>query len=218
MRSSEYTVNDKHLLCTEAGTVEQRPTQMRGGELPVRRGIVIHYTSGPAPGCIDWLVKRRNTNQSSAHLVIRRDGTVVQLAPFNVVTWHAGQSAWKGRKQLNSCYLGIELENWGELNVHEGKAVTDSATPREIPWSDVLAAAHKNGGGMTHWHRFTPAQVATCTVVCQALAKRYNLTPGAGDDIVGHDDISPGRKTDPGPAFPMGDVRVACGFPAEITK
>jgi N-acetylmuramoyl-L-alanine amidase len=35
-------------------------------------------------------------------------------------------------------------------------------------------------------------------IVCQALIEKYNIK-----EIVGHDDIAPGRKVDPGPAFPM---------------
>ena len=34
------------------------------------------------------------------------------------------------------------------------------------------------------------------------LANHYGLR-----DVVGHDDIAPGRKQDPGPAFPMASVR-----------
>ena len=34
------------------------------------------------------------------------------------------------------------------------------------------------------------------------LTTRYNLR-----DVVGHDDVSPGRKSDPGPAFPISSFR-----------
>jgi N-acetylmuramoyl-L-alanine amidase len=48
-------------------------------------------------------------------------------------------------------------------------------------------------------------------MVSKLLVERYNL-----DDLIGHEDIAPSRKTDPGPAFPMANLRVACNFPAMI--
>jgi AmpD protein len=44
--------------------------------------------------------------------------------------------------------------------------------------------------------RYTAAQYTTLTRVVRALRARYPIT-----DIVGHRDIAPGRKTDPGDAF-----------------
>ncbi len=46
----------------------------------------------------------------SAHLLIRRDGEVVQYVPFHERAWHAGASRWRGRERCNDFALGIELE------------------------------------------------------------------------------------------------------------
>ncbi|RUO80061.1 1,6-anhydro-N-acetylmuramyl-L-alanine amidase AmpD [Idiomarina tyrosinivorans] len=46
----------------------------------------------------------------SAHLVIHRDGRVVQYVPFNQRAWHAGKSRYCGRKRCNDYAIGIELE------------------------------------------------------------------------------------------------------------
>lgn len=50
----------------------------------------------------------------SAHLLIRRDGEVVQFASFAERAWHAGRSRWfDGRRErigLNDFSIGIELE------------------------------------------------------------------------------------------------------------
>ena len=46
----------------------------------------------------------------SAHLFIRRDGEVVQFAPFAARAWHAGVSRWRGRERCNDFSVGIELE------------------------------------------------------------------------------------------------------------
>lgn len=46
----------------------------------------------------------------SAHLLIRRDGSLVQYVPFHRRAWHAGRSAWRGRTACNDFSVGIELE------------------------------------------------------------------------------------------------------------
>ncbi len=46
----------------------------------------------------------------SAHLLIRRDGHLVQYVPFHRRAWHAGISCHEGREQCNDFSVGIELE------------------------------------------------------------------------------------------------------------
>lgn len=48
--------------------------------------------------------------QVSAHVLIRRDGEVVQYVPFDRRAWHAGQSCFEGRARCNDYSIGIELE------------------------------------------------------------------------------------------------------------
>lgn len=46
----------------------------------------------------------------SAHLLIRRDGELIQYVPFYQRAWHAGTSSWNGREQCNDFTIGIEME------------------------------------------------------------------------------------------------------------
>ncbi len=46
----------------------------------------------------------------SAHLLIRRDGELVQYVPFHLRAWHAGSSSYQGRERCNDFSIGIELE------------------------------------------------------------------------------------------------------------
>ena len=46
----------------------------------------------------------------SAHLLIERDGRMIQFVNFNDRAWHAGQSLYDGRKRCNDFSIGIELE------------------------------------------------------------------------------------------------------------
>ena len=50
----------------------------------------------------------------SAHLLIRRDGELLQFVPFNERAWHAGQSYFRGRTRCPAFSLGIELEGEDE--------------------------------------------------------------------------------------------------------
>ena len=46
----------------------------------------------------------------SAHVLIRRDGELIQFVPFLQRAWHAGQSNYCGRDACNDFSIGIELE------------------------------------------------------------------------------------------------------------
>ena len=46
---------------------------------------------------------------ASAHFMIPRDGSILQLVPLEFQAWHAGTSIWKGRKHCNCFMFGIEL-------------------------------------------------------------------------------------------------------------
>lgn len=51
----------------------------------------------------------------SAHILIRRDGELVQYVPFDRRAWHAGQSCFQGRDNCNDFSIGIELEGTDEI-------------------------------------------------------------------------------------------------------
>lgn len=151
------------------------------------------------------LTRRRTRGNVSAHLVIGRDGEIVQLAPFDRVTWHAGRSRWRCRgvdyAGLNQHAIGIELVNAGPLEPlldEEGGQTWRAWWGRRYPPSDVVEAEHKHGGPCRGWLKYPETQRATAQAAVSALVRRYRLL-----DLLGHDDIAPGRKLDPGPAFPM---------------
>jgi N-acetylmuramoyl-L-alanine amidase len=175
------------------------PSPNRGGSLTPEY-LVIHYTAGrDARESIDWLTNRRA--QASAHLVIDRDGEVTQLVPFDAVAWHAGQSSWEGRVGLNRWSIGIELDNPGRVTRRNGHWWHWTGS-RRYDERDVLEATHKNESSPAGWHVYPPEQLESALAVASALVAEYGLR-----DVVGHDDISPGRKSDPGPAFPMESFR-----------
>lgn len=166
----------------------------RGGQMTPEY-LVMHYTAGrSALSSINWLTNP--TAKASAHLVIGRDGSITQLVPFDTIAWHAGRSSWNGRHGLNQYSLGIELDNAGMLTRHGNKF--RAWFGQEFEEHDVIEAVHKHGGSLSGWHLYTAEQLETALEVAAFLIHHYRLK-----DIVGHDDIAPRRKQDPGPAFPI---------------
>jgi AmpD protein len=98
----------------------------------------------------------------SSHLLIRRDGEIVQYVSFNERAWHAGASNYCGRERCNDFSIGVELEG-----------------------ADTIA--------------YEPIQYRVLANTIDALCSAYSSL--SRERVVGHSDIAPGRKTDPGESF-----------------
>jgi N-acetylmuramoyl-L-alanine amidase len=185
-----------HWLFGDKVVLEETPN-MGGGISP--EYLVIHYTAGRSAESSVKHFKDPSV-QVSAHVVIGREGGVWQVVPFNRRAWHAGESAWAGRVGMNGCSIGIELDNAGKLNRVGDKYQAWFGI--SYPESEVVHARHKDEHELAYWHAFTEKQIARGLEVATLLTRSYGLK-----DILGHDDIAPGRKVDPGPAFPMRSFR-----------
>jgi len=160
--------------------------------------IVIHFTAGrSAESSANYLC---GNVQASAHLVIGREGEIYQLVPFDTVAWHAGVSHYGGRTGLNQYSIGIELDNAGELTKVGNEF--QSWFGEKYPPTEVLYARHRNDQTPGYWQVFTPKQIQACEEVCKLLIDTYAIKT-----IVGHEEIAPDRKRDPGPAFPLDKLR-----------
>lgn len=192
-----------HRLALDDGNTLPYVASPHVGKVLVPRFLVIHYTGGSsAAGTIAWF--QNPSSKVSAHLVIARDGKVTQMVPFNREAWHAGQSRWGNLSGLNHHSVGIELDNAGCLIRSGGKWVSPLGR-RSYPDSEVTVALHKNdppGTAPSGWHAYTPEQIEATLECGMALVEHYGLA-----DVLGHDDIAPGRKRDPGPDLPMASLR-----------
>jgi len=194
---------ENHIL--EGIQFKQTPN-ISGLKIVGPRFLILHYTaSGNVPGTVGSLT--RKGGNKSAHLVIGRDGEVVQLASFDQRAWHCGQSEWKGLEGLNYYSIGIEFVNWGDLT-EDKDGVFRSWAGTIVPSHEVVNAIHKNETIPRDWQDFTPAQLAKGAEVARAILEAYPSI----EMILGHDDIAPTRKTDPGPAFPMNQFLIDCRF------
>ena len=180
--------------------VSFRQTPNVGGALKPRF-VLLHYTAGRnLESSVESLCTKKPQGNASAHLVLGRDGRIVQLAAFNAVTWHAGASQWGGFDGLNHHAIGIEMDNAGLLHLEGERYV--SWFGKTCPADEVHVAEHRHGGGPRPWHGFTEAQIGRALELCELLVAHYGL-----EDVLGHEDVARGRKVDPGPAFPLAAVR-----------
>lgn len=128
-----------HRLYTADGkpvAFEQTPNK---GGIYIPHYLVMHYTAVTrAAGSVSWFLNKNA--KASAHLLIDRDGSIVQFTSFNEVTWHAGVSRWNG---LNQYSIGIELVNGGRLS-KSGNNWMCPVDKRVVPDIEVVMAKHKN--------------------------------------------------------------------------
>jgi N-acetylmuramoyl-L-alanine amidase len=196
--SKSLRIDDKHRLVGDKVTFRESPNH--GGVLKPRY-LVMHYTAGrSAASSVESLCTQKPSGNASAHIVLGRDGSIVQLVPFNVVSWHAGVSQWNGINGLNTYSIGIEMDNAGLLK-RVGKQY-QAWFGAAYPEDQVLLAEHKHGGGVQPWHTYTEVQIERALELAEVLVARYGL-----EDVLGHEDIARGRKQDPGPAFPLESVK-----------
>jgi N-acetylmuramoyl-L-alanine amidase len=160
--------------------------------------IILHYTA--MENC-EQAVKRLTDakSQVSAHLVIGRNGEILQLVPFNKVAWHAGKSRWGNYENLNNHAIGIELDNAGWLNRSMGSYY--SWFGKEYPREQVFRYKGKEKRIRKYWHNYSEAQLDSTYKVIAALSAAYSIQA-----TLRHSDVSPTRKSDPGPAFPFNSI------------
>lgn len=158
-------------------------TGMAPGELQIDRSIQARSQDSRVEIIVlhytatgnDASIKILSEHNVSSHYLItdERRPVVYQLVDENRRAWHAGVSEWYGRTDINAGSIGIEL-------VNDGGSGTDRA-----PYSE--------------WAPYSDAQIDTLIALLHDIVERHRIKP---HNIVGHSDIAPQRKVDPGPMFP----------------
>jgi N-acetylmuramoyl-L-alanine amidase len=110
----------------------------------------------------------------SAHYLLTDEPQprIYRLVDENRRAWHSGRSGWKGHRLLNSSSIGIEI-------VHPGY--------------------RKGPAGEQLFQPFPEAQIQALIPLVQDIVKRHQIRP---DRILGHGEVTPSYKVDPGPTFP----------------
>lgn len=161
--------------------------------------IVLHYTAGPSLSSAVNTFKDPDV-KACAHILIDRAGNITQMIPFNKISWHAGESSWLDRNGINKFSIGIEIVNAGRLE--KSGNTWRSWFGKSFSEDEVVFAKHRNEDHKSWWHLYTEEQISASYELCNQLMKTYKIRY-----ILGHEEISPGRKSDPGPAFPLDKLR-----------
>jgi len=173
------------------------------------RYIVVHYTAGgSAAGTVDWFMNP--DSKVSAHFVIERTGDLTQCVSCNDIAWHCGKSEYKGQQNLNPCSIGIELANWGPLrrDVDSGMfyPVHQWYCKKPLyPEQVIYAVPGTKDCVYYHWERFPAEQLFSLALLTHCICRSYGIT-----ELLSHGEIAPGRKVDPGPAFPLDIFKRFC--------
>ena len=109
---------------------------------------------------------------------------ILKLVDEDKRAWHAGNSVWQGRSELNDSSIGIEIVNVPECHVDsEAKTTSEHGENRLCVFPD-----------------YDPKQIELLIALSKdILARNPDISPTR---VVGHADIAPARKNDPGPRFP----------------
>lgn len=175
--------------------------------------LMVHYTATDnAASPISWFKNNTtNTDKIAAHIVLDIDGTITQMVAFNKRANHAGYSTWDGVDGMNQHAIGIELVNPGfveqlldgSFRREVGRNAANKPIYKTYPASLVpklVQAQHKNkflaGASAAFWFAYPQAQLTALYALSKLLIQHYQLV-----QALGHDDVSPVRKPDPGPAF-----------------
>lgn len=181
------------------GAAEWKPTKhVRGVIDPTL--VVVHGTASSLSKYSAVKYCQNNSRKVAYHIIIERDGTIVQLAPFNRRVNHAGRSTWNGREWCNGYSIAIGLVDPGHL-----KGTRQKAKAWYGEWfdeGDGLVAKNTPQHGKGHvWLPYTPEQHAALDVVVTEIEAVY-----PGIDIQGHWAVSPGRKIDPNPLVDLQSI------------
>ncbi|MAK50205.1 MULTISPECIES: 1,6-anhydro-N-acetylmuramyl-L-alanine amidase AmpD [unclassified Marinobacter] len=79
--------------------------------------------------------------QVSAHLLIRRDGALVQFVSLLDRAWHAGRSCFEGQEECNDFSIGIELEGTDDnpYTTEQYRMLAKVADLIMTAWPDITA-------------------------------------------------------------------------------
>jgi len=170
------------------------------------RGVVIHYTAGRfdhnsyAKSTLMYLASKR-----LGCLTMDLGGRLHMAGNqgMNDVAYHVGKSEWKGETGISRFCMGIEVCNAGKLE--SGARTWWGDKLKRTQWRRVNHAKGNIKPGM--YHKFSNMQESALINFC---LWQLDTNPEFDIDwIVGHDEIAPSRKSDPGGSLslPMEEFR-----------
>jgi len=118
--------------------------------------IILHTTEGPFKGSLNEL--RR---YGEAHYLVNTDGHVYRIINKHKIAMHAGRSMWKGRTNLDSCSVGIEVVGYHNKDLTSAQyttlreLITQVQKIYKIPDEKVLTHSMVAYGVPNRWHKYS---------------------------------------------------------------
>lgn len=161
-------------------------------------GAVVHFTAGRRKDGAPAIAYGRE--QGHAYFVIDAEGEIFQAIPLNKWGYHAGTSSWpKLGSSVSQFLVGIEIMAAGQVKKRpDGSFVTWFG--QIIPKSEVRYSKKRENIQEGFYQVYTAAQEASLEAMILWL-KRNNPNVFDLNLVLGHDEVSPGRKNDPGAAL-----------------
>jgi len=97
--------------------------------------VIVHHTGGSQKLWQSMLRYFQKADYLSVHYIVGREGEVIQYVEDKDVAYHAGQSLWKGRANMNMHSIGIEV-------VSNGHDYTDKQREAVLELIKSLMATH----------------------------------------------------------------------------
>ncbi|WP_304616959.1 N-acetylmuramoyl-L-alanine amidase [Paracoccus sp. (in: a-proteobacteria)] len=170
--------------------------------------VILHDTAGRLTPGNSAAYLRDNPAGVSVHFVIERDGAIEQQVPTNRRAGHAGQSMFHGRRDCNAFSVGIEIINpgrmtWANRDARIARAWFGQTFGDTLGGGVDLAEITTPQHGTGVWMAYTEAQL---DALDRLLAALFAGVPTL-KDITTHWYVSPGRKVDTNPLFPLEHLR-----------
>ena len=163
------------------------------------KGAIVHFTAGRRNGLANGLSDQ--VNNGFLYFLIDAEGNIGQN--FSLDTWgyHAGASSYPGLPgTVSDDLVGIEVQCAGRLKKEGG--VFKSWFNTIVPDADVRTVAANANQEAGSYEKYTTAQEESLTNLLVWLC-RNNPEVFSIKFVLGHDEVSPGRKNDPGGALSM---------------
>jgi len=171
------------------------PLSMSAGPMLSVEGVTIHHLADVKVGrVIDSLL----AEGLGYHVIIDRDGTVIQTTYFSQRVNHAGTAKWRGASP-NREHIAVSLASWGTVKIQDKKYYAWNGS--EIPAAQVAKRPGNLSNTLYHWHIATEAQEKSLVAFL-----RWCMTRGLKrENFCGHDEcaLPAGRKSDPGGVLSM---------------